>query len=74
MDEETLLLLLDAGCNVHNIDGRGLSSLGVATDNKFYRAVPLLMEYGAHPNDADWAVLSPGLQSYIIDQRGKWGT
>ena len=70
-DEETLLLLLDAGCSVHNINGHGLSCLGTAIENKFYQAVPLLLEYGARPNDADWAVISPGLQSYIVDQLGE---
>ena len=70
-DEETLLLLLDAGCNVHNINGRGLSCLGTAIEHKFYHAAPLLLEYGARPNEADWAIFSPGLQSYLINQLGE---
>ena len=41
-DEERVLVLLDAGCDVQATDGQGRSPLGVALLNRFYGAVPLL--------------------------------
>ena len=64
-DEETVLLLLDAGANPCSINGKGMSSLGVAIGNKFYRILPLLLEYGARLNDNDRVVTSSGLQNYL---------
>ncbi|XP_019852596.1 PREDICTED: ankyrin repeat and SOCS box protein 13-like [Amphimedon queenslandica] len=64
-DEETVLLLLDAGANPCSINGKGMSSLGVAIENKFYRILPLLLEYGARLNDNDRVVTSSGLQNYL---------
>ena len=69
-DEERVLILLDAGCDVHATDGVGRSPLGVAILNKFYRVVPLLLEYGASLNDTDRSMLSPALQQYLDQQRG----
>lgn len=64
-DEETVLLLLDGGANVHSVNKMGLSSLGVAIENKFYRCVQLLIEYGAKMNEKDREISSSGLQEYI---------
>ena len=64
-DEETLLVLLDGGCDIRAVNGAGLTPLGVAIENKFYRAVPLLIEYGAVPSAGDIAKCSGGLQDYI---------
>lgn len=70
-DEETVLLLLDAGCDVHAVNKQGLSCLGVAIENKFYRAILLLIEYGAQMNGRDWTVTPVGLQPYIHSVTGK---
>ena len=67
-DEESALVLLDAGCNVHATNGAGLSPLGVALTNKFYPVIPLLLEYGARLNEADRKHIFPPLQEYL-DQR-----
>lgn len=69
-DETTLLLLLDAGCDVHAVTKQGLSSLGVAIENKFYTGIPLLIEYGALMNDRDWAITTPSLQLHIHSLTG----
>ena len=69
-DEETVLLLLDAGANPHIVNKIGLSSLGVAIENKFYRALPLLIEFGACMNNKDWEIASGGLQVYIRECTG----
>lgn len=71
-DEETLLLLLDGGCNVVAVNTAGLTPLGVAIDSKFYRGVPLLMEYGAKPNQADFKLCSSGLQEYLVKSMSKY--
>ena len=54
-DEARVLVLLDAGCEVQATDGQGHSPLGVALLNRFYRAVPLLVEYGARLNGTERA-------------------
>ena len=51
--EEALLILLDAGCDVHARDGSGCSPLGVAVMHRFKRGASLLLEYGASLNEAD---------------------
>ena len=48
-------MLLDGGCSVQATDGQGHSPLGVALLNRFYRAVPLLLEYGGQLNEAERA-------------------
>lgn len=70
-DEECVLLLLDSGCSVHAVNGEGLSVLGVALINKFYRVVPLLLEYGARLNDTDRQHLAPPLETYLTKTTGK---
>lgn len=70
-DEECVLLLLDSGCSVHAVNGEGLSVLGVALMNKFYRVVPLLLEYGARLNDTDRQHLAPPLETYLTKTTGK---
>ena len=69
-DEERVLVLLDAGCDVHSMDGGGRSPLGVALINKFYRVIPLLMEYGAVLNDTDRSSLPTALLDYLDKQNG----
>ena len=70
-DEETALVLLDGGANVHSINRMGLSSLGVAIENKFYRGLPLLIEYGACMNKKDREMCSSGLEVYLEELTGK---
>lgn len=70
-DEECVLLLLDSGCSVHAVNGEGLSALGVALVNKFYRVVPLLLEYGAQLNDTDRQHVSPPLENHLSSKTGK---
>ena len=70
-DEECVLMLLDSGCDVHAVNGEGLSVLGVALMNKFYRVVPLLLEYGAQLNEADRQDLSTPLMHYLDKVAGK---
>ena len=70
-DEERVLILLDAGCNIHAVDGEGRSPLGVALLNKFYRVVPLLLEYGACLNSGERASVGEPLLHYLDQQRGK---
>ena len=67
-DEEAVLVLLDAGADLAAINGTGLSPLGVALLNKFYRCVPLLLEYGAKLNDMDRARLPQLLVAYVDQQ------
>lgn len=67
-DEEAVLVLLDAGADLAATDGSGLSPLGVALMNKFYRCVPLLLEYGAKLNDMDRARLPQLLVAYVDQQ------
>ena len=64
-DEQTVLLLLDGQCDVKAVNSAGLSPLGVAIENKFYRAINLLLEYGAVPNERDFAISSNGLQRFL---------
>lgn len=64
-DEETLLTLLDASASVFATDDKGQSSLGVAIENKFYYAVPLLVEYGAKLNQMDRKNMSPVLEEHV---------
>ena len=52
-DEERVLVLLDTGCDVQATDRQGHSPLGVALLNRFYSAVPLLLEYGARLNEEE---------------------
>ena len=54
-DEARVLVLLDAGCNVQATDGQGRTPLGVALLNRFYRAVPMLLEYGARLSETERA-------------------
>lgn len=70
-DEETVLLLLDGGANPCAINAQGLSCLGFAVENKFYRILPLLLEYGARLNDVDRQVVSSGLQNYLDNCLGR---
>ena len=67
-DEARVLVLLDAGCNVHLTDGEGRSPLGVALLNKFYRVVPLLLEYGACLNDRERSQTSIPLLQYLDEE------
>ena len=69
-DEESVLALLDADCSLHSVNRKGLSALGIAVSNRFYRGVPLLLEYGAQLNDADRGVVSKPLQEHIDQQTG----
>lgn len=64
-DEESLLILLDARACVLTTDGNGRSSLGVALENKFYHAIPLLVEYGAMLNNKDRENISEMLEEYV---------
>ena len=70
-DEECVLMLLDSGCDVHAVNEKGLSVLGMALVNKFYRVVPLLLEYGAQLNEADKEDLSPPVVHYLDKVAGK---
>ena len=70
-DETAVLILLDAGADLTATDGRGQSPLGVALVNKFYRCVPLLLEYGARLNDFDVERLPPILVAFVQQQCGK---
>lgn len=67
-DEARVLVLLDAGCNVHATDGEGRSPLGIALLNKFYRVVPLLLEYGARLNENDRSQTGIPLLQHLDDQ------
>lgn len=69
-DEERVLVLLDAGCDLRATNIEGLTPLGVAIANKFYRVVPLLLEYGAVANEKDAERMSEPLQEYINRQTG----
>ena len=71
-DEDTLLTLLDAGANLRAVDSKGQGPLGVALENKFYHAVPLLMEYGCRMTAKDRENMSPVLERYIEDMEGEW--
>ena len=64
-DEQTLLLLLDGGCDIRAVNIAGLTAFGVAVENKFYRAVSLLLEYGVVPNERDIAICSKGLEGFL---------
>ena len=70
-DEETLLTLLDAGTNLRAVDSKGQGPLGVALENKFYYAVPLLLEYGAKMNQKDRECISLALEQYIEEVEGE---
>ena len=70
-DEERVLVLLDAGSDVHAANGESLSSLGVAIANKFYRVVPLLLEFGARLNDRDREIIPEPLLEHIDQQTGE---
>ena len=70
-DEEAVLILLDASADLTATDGNGLSPLGVALVNKFYRVVPLLLEYGARLNDCDRAHLPQMFVAYVEQQCGE---
>lgn len=70
-DEESVLVLLDAGCNIHATNDQGHSALGVAIINHFYRVVPLLLEYGARLSPDDRGVVSRPLQEYLDQQTGR---
>lgn len=72
-DEEAVLILLDAGADLTATDSDGLSPLGVALVNKFYRIVPLLLEYGARLNYCDRAHLPQLLVAYVDNQCGEFG-
>ena len=52
-DEKCLLMLLDAGCDVHTVDKQGCSPLGTAMISRFFTALPLLREYGTRLNSTD---------------------
>ena len=67
-DEESVLILLDAGADVLATNTAGQSSLGVALANRSYHLVPLLIEYGARLNQQDREHLSQMLQDYIDDK------
>lgn len=67
-DEARVLVLLDARCNVQATDAEGRSPLGVALINKFYRVVPLLLEYGAHLNDGERASTGRPLLQYLDEE------
>ena len=67
-DEESVLVLLDGGGDVYATNKEGLSVLGVALRNQFYRVLPLLLEYGAHPNCSDLLHMSTALQEHITAQ------
>jgi ankyrin repeat protein len=64
-DEDRVLVLLDAGCDVQAADGQSHSPLGVALLNRFYRAVPLLVEYGARLNDTERAAAGLPLLNHL---------
>ena len=70
-DENTVLILLDAGADLTATDGRGLSPLGIALVNKFYRCVPLLLEYGARLNHSDIERLPGMLVAFVQQQCGE---
>ena len=70
-EEKGALVLLDAGCDVHAVNGKGLSPLGVALTNRFYPMVPLLLEFGAQLNTSDRKHLSAPLQDYLDQQTGE---
>lgn len=67
-DEARVLVLLDAGCNVQPTDGEGRSPLGVALLNKFYRVVPLLLEYGARLNERERSQTGIPLLQYLDEE------
>ena len=71
-DEETVLLLLDGGCSVEAVNFAGLTPLGVAIDNRFFRVIPLLLEYGAIPNEHDLNKCSKGLQEFLARSLSKF--
>lgn len=70
-DEESVLILLDAGADVTVENGLGQSAIGVALVNKFYSVIPLLVEYGARLNKVDREHLPMKLQSFIDRLTGK---
>ena len=69
-DEENVLVLLDAGARLDSVDKEGLSPLGLALRNRFYRVVPLLLEYGGKLSDGDRQALPVPLQGYIDKKAG----
>ncbi len=69
-DEANVLALLDASVRLDTTDNEGLSPLGLALRNKFYRVVPLLIEYGGSLGDGDRKYLPCPLQEYIDKKAG----
>lgn len=70
-DEANVLVLLDAGVNIQSTDGQGLTPMGLALCNKFYRVVPLFLEYGSKLSEGDRQVLPQHLLDYIDKRTGK---
>ncbi len=71
-DEENVLVMLDTGARLEATDKEGLTPLGLALRNKFYRVVPLLIEYGGKLGDGDRKSLSHPLQEYIDRRAGDY--
>lgn len=69
-DEETLLTLLDADVNLQAVDSKGQGPMGVAIENKFYHAIPLLLEYGVRMTQKDRETMSPALERHIEEMQG----
>ena len=70
-EKEGALVLLDAGCDVHAVNGAGLSPLGVALTNRLYPMVALLLEFGAQLNTSDRKYITSPLQDYLDQQTGQ---
>lgn len=70
-DEANVLVMLDGGASLNSTDKEGLTPLGLALRNKFYRVVPLLIEYGAKLSEGDRKVLPVSLQDYIDRKIGE---
>ena len=70
-DEENVLVLLDARVNLESIDAEGLTPMGLALRNKFYRVVPLFLEYGSKLSEGDRRILPRQLQDYVDKKAGK---
>ena len=70
-DEECALVLLDAGADISAVERKGLSAVGVALTNRFYRVLPLLLEFGARPNEADCQLMSPALCAHLEQETSK---
>ncbi len=70
-DEANVLTLLDAKAQLDSKDNERLTPLGLALRNKFYRVVPLLIEYGGKLGDEDRKCLPDQLQEYIDKKAGE---